>query len=230
VNEVRHTGAAGAAAALLLHAASLAALFSLPERLRTARAALPPARVRLAPTPEPPLPPPPAPVRAPRARPAPAAPVPAPAEPAPPPAPRRFAVSMEATVPGGGVAVPATPGAPGLRGDPVAPATAPVGDGPADPTAVDRLPRLVRQPGTDAMRALYPEAARRDGIEGDVLLEILVSASGEVEDARIARGAGHGFDEAARTLARRMRFAPATRAGYPVPVWIPWTWKFRLDA
>jgi protein TonB len=80
------------------------------------------------------------------------------------------------------------------------------------------------------MRALYPEAARRDGLEGDVLLEILVSVSGEVEEVRVARGAGHGFDEVARGLARGMRFEPATRAGRPVPVWIPWTWKFRLDA
>jgi protein TonB len=137
---------------------------------------------------------------------------------------------MEATVAGGGVAVPTTSGPSGVFGDPAAPSTAPVGDAPADPTAVDRLPRLVRQPGADDMRALYPEAARRDGIEGDVLLEILVSASGDVEEVRVARGAGHGFDDVARGLARRMRFEPATRAGRPVPVWIPWTWKFRLDA
>jgi protein TonB len=137
---------------------------------------------------------------------------------------------MEATVPGGGVALPATSGAPGLRGDPAAPASAPAGDQPADATAVDRLPRLLGQPGSDAMRALYPEPARRDGLEGDVLLEILVSERGAVEDVRVARSAGHGFDEVARRLARQMRFEPAVRAGRPVSVWIPWTWKFRLDA
>ncbi|HSN91954.1 MAG TPA: energy transducer TonB [Anaeromyxobacteraceae bacterium] len=128
------------------------------------------------------------------------------------------------------MAVPTTAGAPGVRGDPAAPPSALVGDMPADPTAVDRLPRLVGQPRAEDLRALYPESARREGIEGDVRLEILVSEDGEVREARVARGAGHGFDEAARALALRMRFEPALRAGRPVPVWIPWTWKFRLDA
>jgi len=235
VSEVRHTGVAGAAAAFLLHGAILWALLASPDRAPP-RAGRSPARVRLAVSPPPAAPePPPEPTRPARSSAVGAAPRETPpSSPAPVPAqvlaPRRFAVSMEATVPGGGVAVPATPGPAGVRGDPTAPLSAPVGDAPADPTAVDRLPRLVRQPGADDMRALYPEAARRDGLEGDVLLEILVSASGEVEEVRVARGAGHGFDEVARGLASRMRFEPATRAGRPVPVWIPWTWKFRLDA
>jgi TonB family protein len=100
---------------------------------------------------------------------------------------------------------------------------------PADVTEVERAPVLLRQPSTAETRALYPEAARRDGVEADVGLELLVAEGGEVAEVRVVRGAGQGFDEVARELGRRMRFRPAQRGGRAVAVWIPWTWKFRLD-
>lgn len=160
-----------------------------------------------------------------------------PPAPQPPPQPRRFAVSMDAVVPGGGggVAVPVTPGQTAARGDPRLPASAPVGDNTAysraaaDVTEVERAPVLLRQPSAAETRALYPDAARRDGVEADVGLELLVSENGEVAEVRVVRGAGQGFDEVAKQLGRRMRFRPAERGGRAVSVWIPWTWKFRLD-
>jgi protein TonB len=136
---------------------------------------------------------------------------------------------MEATIPGGGVAVPVTGAgaAPSLRGvpggtsdDPDAPVTAP---------EVETAPRLLSQPVAEEMRSLYPEAARRDGLEADVRLELLVSQTGEVAEVAVVRSAGPGFDEAARRLARRFRFRPAERGGRPVAVRIPWTLKFRLE-
>jgi TonB family protein len=144
---------------------------------------------------------------------------------------------MDALVPGGapGVAVPVAPGPTAPRGDPGLPSSAPAGDntayarGPADVTEVDRAPVLLRQPSSAETRALYPEAARRDGAEADVGLELLVSEAGEVAEVRVVRRAGQGFDEVAQQLGRRMRFQPAQRGGRPVAVWIPWTWKFRLD-
>lgn len=144
---------------------------------------------------------------------------------------------MDAVVPGGagGVAVPVTPGPTAARGDPRLPSSAPVGDNtafstaPADVTEVERAPVLLGQPSAAETRALYPDAARREGVEADVGLELLVSERGEVAEVRVLRAAGQGFDELARELGRRMRFRPAQRGGRAVPVWIPWTWKFRLD-
>jgi TonB family protein len=144
---------------------------------------------------------------------------------------------MDAVVPGGGggVAVPVTPGRTAARGDPRLPSSAPVGDNtasstaPADVTEVERAPALLRQPSAAETRALYPEAARREGVEADVGLELLVSEAGDVSEVKVVRGAGQGFDEVARQLGRRMRFRPAERGGRAVAVWIPWTWKFRLD-
>jgi TonB family protein len=244
-------------AAVAVHAAALGWIASRPDG-RTLRRLAGPTQVRLvarAPAPEPPRP---APVPEPprrasvvpsgrTARPPPeaarAAPAPAPTPraeppaPTPPPQPRRFAVSMDAVVPGGagGVAVPTTEGRTAARGDPRLPASTPAGDNtayaaaPADVTEVERAPVLLRQPSIAETRALYPEAARRDGVEADVGLELLVSERGEVGDVRVVRPAGQGFDEVARQLGARMRFRPAERGGRAVAVWIPWTWKFRLE-
>jgi protein TonB len=136
---------------------------------------------------------------------------------------------MEATVPGGGVAVPtASPGfAANPRGVPGATVEGP-SEGPpaAEP---DRGPSLLAPPDPGELRAAYPRGARRAGLEGDVRLELVVSEAGEVVEVRVVQPAGNGFDEAAVRLARRFRFRPATSGGRPVPARIPWTCKFRLE-
>jgi TonB family protein len=236
-------------AAAAVHAAALAWIGSRPDA-PPPRAARGPTQVRLvgrapapprpAPAPEPPrrasVVPPGRAARVPQevAR---VAPTPRVESPTPPPQPRRFAVSMDALVPGGagGVAVPTTQGQTAARGDPRLPSSAPPGDNtafstaPADVTEVERAPVLLRQPSAAETRSLYPDGPRREGIEADVGLELLVSEGGEVAQVRVVRGAGRGFDAVAQQLGRRMRFEPARRGGRPVAVWIPWTWKFRLD-
>jgi len=62
----------------------------------------------------------------------------------------------------------------------------------------------------------YTEEARAKKIEGDVLVEVVFSASGEVKVLRIVRGLGYGLDEAAETAARQIRFRPAQQDGQPV--------------
>ena len=79
------------------------------------------------------------------------------------------------------------------------------------------------------MRAAYPEAARREGREANVYLKILVSAKGKVARVRIIRGAGDDFDRAAEELVRLFSFSPGELDDRPVSVWIPWTYKFRLE-
>jgi len=89
--------------------------------------------------------------------------------------------------------------------------------------SVDAPARLASGPAP-----AYPDAARSDGVEGDVHLELVVDPSGTVEQARVTRGVGHGLDEAALRAARQFRFAPATRAGRPVHVRMAWSVQFRL--
>ena len=79
-----------------------------------------------------------------------------------------------------------------------------------------------------SVTAGYPVDARADDVEGDVGLEIVVDATGQVVDARVVKRAGHGFDESALAAIRRYRFAPAQREGRNVRVRMPWTVSFRL--
>ena len=58
----------------------------------------------------------------------------------------------------------------------------------------------------------YPTAAREQGIEGVVLLSVLVRHDGRVDDARVAVSSGAiVLDQAALAAVRTWLFAPATR-------------------
>ncbi len=63
---------------------------------------------------------------------------------------------------------------------------------------------------------VYTQEARQLKLEGEVLLEVLFGANGQVHVNRVVRGLGHGLDEAAVTAASQMRFKPAQRVGTPV--------------
>src|SRR5580704_8754566 len=63
---------------------------------------------------------------------------------------------------------------------------------------------------------VYTQEARQLKLEGEVLLEVLFGANGQLHVNRVVRGLGHGLDEAAVTAASQMRFKPALRMGTPV--------------
>jgi TonB family protein len=91
----------------------------------------------------------------------------------------------------------------------------------AAPTSVARQ-REVTQPNFTSAEVLskptpaYTAEARALKLEGEVLLEVVFSASGKIQVVRIVRGLGHGLDEAAIRAAEQIRFKPATRGGAPV--------------
>ncbi|HWG59974.1 MAG TPA: energy transducer TonB [Candidatus Acidoferrales bacterium] len=62
----------------------------------------------------------------------------------------------------------------------------------------------------------YTATARAKKIEGDVLLQVVFSASGRVIVQKVVRGLGYGLDDAAETAAREIRFRPAEQDGQPV--------------
>lgn len=65
-------------------------------------------------------------------------------------------------------------------------------------------------------RPAYTEEARRLEIEGEVQLEVVFGASGEVHILRVVRGLGHGLDENAVIAAKAIRFLPAKKNGHTV--------------
>src|SRR5581483_8263234 len=62
----------------------------------------------------------------------------------------------------------------------------------------------------------YTEEARKLQLEGEVLLEVMFGANGELHVNRVVRGLGHGLDEAAVSAANKIKFKPAQRNGTPV--------------
>jgi TonB family protein len=63
---------------------------------------------------------------------------------------------------------------------------------------------------------VYTAEARKLGIEGEVLIQVVFPASGPVRVIRVTKGLGHGLDEAAIRAAQQIRFKPALQESRPV--------------
>jgi TonB family protein len=101
-----------------------------------------------------------------------------------------------------------------------------------------------RTPDTNArlLRAVqpeYPSAARKDDVKARVVVEVQVSANGQVTSAQILERAylengqpravsrlGHGLEQAALAAARRSLFRPARANGQPVATRTTITYTF----
>ena len=77
----------------------------------------------------------------------------------------------------------------------------------------------------------YPLVARRLGLEGVVVLEVLVAPDGSAADVRLSRSSGHQQldDSAVRTVRERWRFVPARRDGAAVESRVTVPIRFRLS-
>jgi protein TonB len=76
----------------------------------------------------------------------------------------------------------------------------------------------------------YPLAARRQGIEGRVLLAAHVRADGACGGVTLKQSSGHALlDDAALTTVRRWRFLPARRGNAAVDSWVEIPISFRLE-
>jgi TonB family protein len=98
-----------------------------------------------------------------------------------------------------------------------------IGGGPYRPGSGIDPPRLVRE-----VKADYTDVARRRGVQGEVVMEILVRADGNVGEVRVVQGLDPGLDERAVQAVRQWRFAPAHRQGVPVEVVVEASVEFRL--
>ena len=65
-------------------------------------------------------------------------------------------------------------------------------------------------------KPVYTDEARNKKIEGDVLLQVVFTAGGEVKIERVVQGLGYGLDESAQSAARQIRFRPAQQEGQAV--------------
>ncbi|MEY4863744.1 MAG: hypothetical protein RLZ51_1839 [Pseudomonadota bacterium] len=77
----------------------------------------------------------------------------------------------------------------------------------------------------------YPLAARRQGVQGTVRLDLLIAADGGVAEVRLRESSGSAIlDHSVMQTVKRWRFIPATQRGQAVAAWYPaWEWVFRLE-
>jgi protein TonB len=97
------------------------------------------------------------------------------------------------------------------------------GGGVYQPGAGIDPPTLVRE-----VRPIYTDDARRQRIEGDVILEIVVRSDGSVGSIKVRRSLGGGLEQRAIEAVRQWRFNPARRHGTPVDVAVEVAVEFKL--
>jgi TonB family protein len=97
------------------------------------------------------------------------------------------------------------------------------GGGPYRPGSGVTPPELLKE-----VRPEFTEEARRQGISGDVVLEIVVRADGTVGDVKVLEGLGGGLNRNAIEAVKQWRFSPARRQGVPVDVMVEVAVAFKL--
>ncbi len=80
-----------------------------------------------------------------------------------------------------------------------------------------------------ARRVKYPDMAKRNGIEGTVLVGALIGKDGRIEKIQVIESENEILNAAAVTAVKETTFTPAKQNGQPVRVWtrVPITFKLR---
>jgi TonB family protein len=84
------------------------------------------------------------------------------------------------------------------------------------PKAADEPPPVQSVAILSKPNPVYTDEARRLGIEGEVLVDVVFLASGQIKVDGVEKGLGHGLDEAAVRAAQQIRFKPALQEGRAV--------------
>lgn len=88
---------------------------------------------------------------------------------------------------------------------------------------------LARPLGGYQVKPRYPEAARRQGLEGTTFLKVYVSERGLVDEVLVERSAGYrDLDMAATEAVKQWRFEPAKQGQRPMAVWVMLPVRFSL--
>jgi TonB family protein len=118
---------------------------------------------------------------------------------------------MESTSQGGTMPVPV--------GNTTAPTPAQAAPGPVEPLPPAAAHEVTRMPLPQGRCAgKYTEAARAAGIEGVVVLDVIVDEEGRARDIEVVERLSHGLTEAAVAALRACRFTPGEKGDQKVPV------------
>ena len=91
-----------------------------------------------------------------------------------------------------------------------------------------KVPSIVPPKVQKYVRAEYPEALKRQGLKGEVILELDIDKTGAEKNAKVVKSAGALFDAAALDAAKQLQFSPATADGKVIPVRIRFRYVFQM--
>ena len=94
--------------------------------------------------------------------------------------------------------------------------------------AVEEMPGPIGGIRAIQEKIVYPEIAKRAGVEGKVYVLAFVDEGGIVTKAQIIKGIGAGCDEAALNAVLKTRFTPGKQRGKPVKVQVSIPIIFKL--
>jgi TonB family protein len=89
---------------------------------------------------------------------------------------------------------------------------------------IDSMPKLI-----EFVKADYPADLVRKGVEGQVILDLIVDTLGRVDSVAVVKGFDPRLDSSAAAAAMKFRFRPAIAAGVPVPVLMEYAYRFTID-
>ena len=75
---------------------------------------------------------------------------------------------------------------------------------------------------------IYPENAKKNGIEGTVIVRVLVSKTGSVVKTIVDRTDNKALTNAAVQAVKKARFTPATKDGKTMNCWVSLPISFKL--
>jgi TonB family protein len=93
---------------------------------------------------------------------------------------------------------------------------------------VDNMPTPIGGINAIQKNIVYPEIARRAGIEGKVYVTAYINEAGVVTKTEVIKGIGGGCDEAAVNAIKKVKFNPGMEKGVPVKVQVSIPVVFRL--
>lgn len=95
---------------------------------------------------------------------------------------------------------------------------------PTDEFMITAMPKVMEE-----IRPKYPEIAKKQGIQGKVIFEIIVGPRGRVREAILIKSLGPDFDKAAKDAIMKFKFRPAKMDKQSVAVKIKYAINFVLE-
>jgi protein TonB len=95
--------------------------------------------------------------------------------------------------------------------------------------AVEDMPEPIGGIAAIQEKIVYPEIAKRAGVEGKVYIKAYVDENGNITKAEVLKGIGAGCDEAALDAVKKTKFKPGKQRGKPVKVQVSIPVVFKLQ-